>query len=57
MMEITTKRIMCKVVQVEMNLIVTSTKPNLNMMTRTSKRSKKKLTSKKKNKKRRGSSL
>lgn len=57
MMEITIKRIMCKAVQEETNSIVTSIKLNLNMMTRTSKHSKKKLTSKKKKKKRRGNSL
>jgi len=57
MMVIMIKRIMYKVVQEEMSLIVTSIKLNLNMMTRTSKRSKKKLISKKKKKKRRDSSL
>jgi len=56
-MVIMIKRIMYKVVQEEMSLIVTSIKLNLNMMTRTSKRSKKKLISKKKKKKRRDSSL
>lgn len=57
MMVIMIKRIMYKVAQEEMSLIVTSIKLNLNMMTRTSKRNKKKLISKKKKKKRRDSSL